>query len=163
MDLQRELDLDLPFSDVYHEAVLNIVRTSVLLAAVGADLFRQFGLTEAQFNIMAALKYRERDLTQSELSRRLVVTRASVTSVLDRLETKELVERVQVEGNRRIHHVQLTKTGEKLLEKVEPAYRDAVREALGGLKESQCRELVNLLEQVRDQLRPKVLDEKGRR
>lgn len=157
MNLQRELGLDKPFQDPYHEAMLNIVRTANLLSLAGGELFREFDLTEAQFNLLVALKYRDRELTQSDLSKRLVVTRASITSVLDRLESKGLVKRNTVAGNRRIHHVTLTKKGAALLDRVEPIYQTAVHEALGALDEDDCRHLIGLLEEVRDHARERGL------
>ncbi len=150
MPLQKELSLDLPFKDLRHETVLSIVRTATLLANAGADLFRGFGLTEAQFNVLLALKYKDHPLTQTDLGRRLVITRASVTSVLDRLEAKELVRRHDVPDNRRIYHVELTDAGRALVEQVEPVYREAIHKTLAGLGEKECRSLVTLLERVRE-------------
>ena len=111
MSLQTELGLQAPFKDIRHEAVLNIVRTANQFASKAAQLFRQFDLTEAQFNVLFALKFASEDITQAELGKRLVVTRASITSVLDKLESKNLVKRVDVPNNRRIHHVVLTNEG----------------------------------------------------
>lgn len=150
MKLERELDLDQPFRDMRHATVLSVLRTAAQLSALGAPLFRQHGLTEAQFNVLFALKYKGRDLTQSDLSRRLVVTRASITSVLDRLEQKKLVERVAVPENRRIYLVELTRAGRTLVDAVEPRYREAIHGALQGLSDRACTQLVGLLDRVRD-------------
>lgn len=157
MKLQDELGLDRPFEDLYHETVLSIVRTASLLSSVGAELFRQFDLTEAQFNVLLVLKFRDRDLTQTDLGKRLVVTRASVTSVLDHLEQKGLVRRNDVAGNRRIHHVTLTPQGEELVRRVEPVYREAVHRALAVLTEEECHALIGYLERLRDHTRSGVL------
>ena len=149
MTLQEELGLDLPFKDLRHEAVINIVRTATVLASAGDSLFRRFDMTEAQFNILFLLKYKENPVTQADLGRRLVVTRASITSVLDRLEAKGLVQRLNVAGNRRIHHDELTKEGERLLDRIEPEYRLGLREATADLSEAECRQLTRLLERLR--------------
>lgn len=150
MPLQKELGLDLPFKDLRHETVLSIVRTATVLANAGADLFRGYGLTEAQFNVLLALKYKDHPLTQTDLGRRLVITRASVTSVLDRLEAKGLVRRDDVPDNRRIYHVELTDAGSGLVEQVEPVYREAIHKTLEELGDKECRNLVTLLERVRE-------------
>ena len=157
MKLQEELGLDIPFDDLCHEAVLNVIRTATLLSSVGAELFREFGLTEAQFNVLMALKYRDRELTQSDLGRRLVVTRASITSVLDKLESKSWVRRLSVPGNRRIYHVDLTDKGREVAERMEPVYRERVHEALAALNPKECHTLIGLLERVRDHLRTGLL------
>ena len=149
MSLERELNLEVPFRDRYHEAVLSIVRTGSILTNVGEQLFRQFDLTEAQFNVLFSLKYNPHNVTQSDLGKRLVVTRASVTSVLDRLEGKGLVTRVDVPENRRIYHVVLTEKGRALIDEVEPLYREKIRETMEDLSERDCRDLIAVLERVR--------------
>ncbi|MCX5757832.1 MAG: MarR family transcriptional regulator [Candidatus Hydrogenedentes bacterium] len=116
MSLAVELHLDRPFSDLRHETLLNIVLTASLFSTAGAALFRRFGLTEAQFNVLFALKYKKGPITQAGLGKRLVVTRASITSVLDKLEQKELVVRESVSGNRRIYHVSLTPKGRRAID-----------------------------------------------
>jgi len=153
MSLERELDLDTSFADVRHEATLNVIRTANVLAMIGADLFRKFGLTEAQFNVLLVLKFKRHDLTQSDLGKRLVVTRASITSVLDKLEAKRLVARKSVPGNRRIHHVELTPDGRKLIERLEPLYRNTVHGVTAALSEKECKALITLLERIRLQAR----------
>jgi MarR family 2-MHQ and catechol resistance regulon transcriptional repressor len=149
MSLAAELNLDIPFSDLRHETVLNIVHTANMIAALGARLFRRFDLTEAQFNVLFSLKHKNVKITQSELGKRLVVTRASITSVLDKLQEKSLIDRVIVSGNRRIHHVELTVKGRRLIDKIEPHYRQALQTVMSGIGDAECRDLIGLLERVR--------------
>jgi len=156
MSLEKELDLDKPFEDVRHEAVLNVVQTASLLTSAGTALFREYDLTVAQFNVLFALKFKRRAITQSDLSKRLVVTRASITSVLDKLEGKGLVERQRVPDNRRIYHVALTRRGRKLIDTVEPVYREAIRLATGALDDRTCRGLIRQLERVRTRVHEEV-------
>ncbi len=153
MALYKELDLDGPFEDICHEAMIGIVRTASLAAAVAGRIFRQYDLTEAQFNALFALKYKSRAITQVELGRRLVVTRATVTSVLDKLESKGYVERRDVPDNRRSYHVELTEAGRSLVDRVEPVYRDSIHYVLGYLDEDAMRQLIAMLEPVRSRLR----------
>lgn len=153
MTLQKELDLDQPFQDIRHEAMLGIVRTATLASTLAGKILRRFDLTEAQFNVLFALRYKTRAITQVELGRRLVVTRATVTSVLDKLESKGYVERRDVPGNRRSYHVELTEAGRELMEKVEPVYRESIHYVLGYLNGGELRELIGMLEPARARLR----------
>ena len=152
MSLQKELGLQEPFKDIRHEAVLSIVRTANLLSTTATQLFRQYDLTEAQFNVLFSLKFAPGTVTQAELGKRLVVTRASITSVLDKLEAKDLVRRTDVPGNRRIHHVELTDAGTELIERVEPVYRNEVHLALKDLSDGECATLIDFLEKSRERV-----------
>ncbi len=149
LSINRELELEQPIEDIKHELVLNLVRTATVIAQKGAALFRRYDLTEAQFNVLFALKYKKNEWTQSDLGKRLVVTRASITSVLDKLESKRLVKRNEVSGNRRIYHVSLTKKGERLIEEVEPIYRQNIHAALDIFTDAECRKMITQLEQLR--------------
>ncbi len=150
--INAELQLDQPMQDPRHELALNIVRTASLMTHRGSVIFRQYGLTEAQFNVLFALKYKLSAWSQSDLGKRLVVTRASITSVLDKLEEKGLVVREAVPENRRIYHVELTAAGREMLEKIEPLYRGEIHRILGDLNDEQCRELIRRLERVRQRV-----------
>ena len=152
MSLNRDLELDRPIEDVKHELVLNVVRTANALSQAAATLLRGYDLTVAQFNVLFSLKFKTREWTQSDLGKRLVVTRASVTSVLDKLERKGLVSRDAVPGNRRIYHVSLTAEGSVLVDTVEPVYRAAIHQILANFDPDMCRKLINRLEQVREHL-----------
>jgi MarR family 2-MHQ and catechol resistance regulon transcriptional repressor len=139
-------------SDIRHELVLNVVRTANLLALKAGNLFRHYDLTEAQFNVLFSLKYKERDWTQSDLGKRLVVTRASITSVLDKLELKGLVRRSAVTGNRRIYHVCLTEKGLSLVNEVEPTYRENIHKICKTLDDDLCHVLIGHLESMRQEI-----------
>ena len=152
MSLETELCLDKPVEDIPHGTVLNIVRTANLLGGMGAALFRQSDLTEAQFNVLFLLNVKQHEVTQSDLGKRLVVTRASITSVLDKLEGKGLVVRKSVPGNRRINHVEITEQGRRLLAEVEPLYRQGIHRAMAVLSERECKTLIAYLERVRERM-----------
>ena len=147
--INKELLLEHPMEDIRHELVLNIVRTANVIALKGSHLFRSFGLTEAQFNVLFALKYKLNEWTQSELGKRLVVTRASITSVLDKLESKNLVKRNPVVGNRRIYHISLTSKGLLLINKVEPVYRETIHNALTVFTDADCEDMIFKMEKIR--------------
>lgn len=152
MSINKELDLEQPIQDLRHETLLNIVRTVAVLSIKGESFFRKYGLTEAQFNVLFALKYKKRQWTQSDLGRRLVVTRASITSILDKLEAKGLVLRNSVEGNRRIRHVELTTEGLNLVRRMEPVYRRNIHRLLSCFSDKECNEIIRYMETIRERL-----------
>lgn len=69
--------------------------------------------------------------------------------MLDKLESKNLVKRVDVPNNRRIHHVVLTDEGRKLIIQAEPVYRDEIYHVLTDLSIKDCQLLISHLEQIR--------------
>ena len=94
MGLAEELGLDKPIQTVEHESLLNIIYTGTMIARASFRYFQGADLTDAQFNVLVQLKYAgERSLSQSALGRRLVVNKADMTGIIDRLEKAGLVVR----------------------------------------------------------------------
>ena len=149
MQLHMELGLPEDSGDIRRETLLDIVRTASLISASGARIFREFGLTEAQFNVLLILKYKECELTQTDLGERLGVTRASITSVLDKLEGKGVISRESVRGNRRIYHVALKVAGLALLDRVEPVYREKIGRIMELLSDKECQTVMKCLGRIR--------------
>src|SRR6476661_6666821 len=81
---------------------------------------RQCGLTHAQFDIIATLGNTS-GMTYKELGERTLITKGTLTGVIDRLEQKGFVERVRSRDDRRSFRVRLTTAGDALFGAVFPA------------------------------------------
>jgi MarR family 2-MHQ and catechol resistance regulon transcriptional repressor len=73
---------------------------------------RELGLTPAQFDIVATLG-NTRGMPFRELGERTLITKGTLTGVVDRLEARGIVERVASDTDRRSVTVRLTRTGER--------------------------------------------------
>lgn len=132
--------------------VHDIVSTADLFLRESTRLFRPHGLTAPQFNILNLLALRDdgAGYSQRELADTLVVDRSNVTGLIDRMESAGWVRRVDDPSDRRVYRVQLTASGRKLWQKVEPIYADVVEQVAGGLREKQIADTVALLSALRE-------------
>ena len=78
------------------------------------EISRRTGLTPAQLMVMQTLREMFR-LTTGELAKEMALTQATVTSILDRLEKKELVARERGTDDKRKVWVSLTDEGVELM------------------------------------------------
>ena len=78
------------------------------------NLREQFDTTLPRFDLMAQLERNPDGLKMNELSRRMMVTSGNVTGITDQLVTEGLVERMEVDGDRRAYRIKLTKLGRTL-------------------------------------------------
>jgi DNA-binding MarR family transcriptional regulator len=81
---------------------------------VRARLRDKFDTTLPRFDLMAQLERAPDGLKMNELSRRMMVTGGNVTGITDQLVSEGLVDRIEVEGDRRAYRVRLTAKGRKL-------------------------------------------------
>jgi DNA-binding MarR family transcriptional regulator len=138
-----------PKSDPGDEPFLKVLRplveTYFAFMDKGASHIRALGLTSSQFDVIATLGDTE-GMTCKELSEKTLVTKGTLTGVLDRLENKGLIERVPSREDRRCISIQLTAKGDQLFQKVFPAHvhymKPYFERALTAAEAKQLRELL---------------------
>lgn len=81
---------------------------------------RTLGLTPPQFDIVATLG-NTTGMSFKELGEKTLITKGTLTGVVDRLEARGLVRRVTSEADRRSTRVELTETGTVLFDEVFPS------------------------------------------
>ena len=116
-----------------YEPLLNVLRSAEGLWEASRVFFARWELSPSQFNILNILESETEGVTQVELSRLLIMHRSNVTGLIDRLETRSLVERKTVVGDRRAHRVCLTEAGRNLLGEVLPVYYAAAEKVWGKI------------------------------
>ena len=152
MSLEVELGLSKPVALLAHEALLNTYYTASRLKKTAGDFLRPFGLTDVQFNLMMLLKHQggaAGALNQAQLSHMMLVNRANITSLVDRMEKAGLVSRTSAPCDRRYNMIKLTARGEELLARIEPLYGDEVRRIMAALVEAEQKKLIGMLEKIR--------------
>lgn len=154
MALKEELKLKRGFAIVEHEAMLNIYYTTASLKKRADAFFKDFGLTDVQFNVMMLLTYQggNEGLSQAQLSEMMLVNRANVTTLIDRMEKSDFVARTSLSGDRRMNIIRMTSKGKKLFEKAEPLYDKMTKEAMTGFSQNDLHKLVAILEKVRSNI-----------
>jgi MarR family transcriptional regulator, 2-MHQ and catechol-resistance regulon repressor len=98
-----------------------LARTYQAFSAYSEAHVRQFNLTPAQFDVIATLG-NTKGLCMGDIGDKTLITKGTLTGVIDRLIQKDLVYRDVPPGNRRSVIVKLTAKGEEVFEDVFPAH-----------------------------------------
>jgi DNA-binding MarR family transcriptional regulator len=150
--LQRELKKKRPFESLEQEAALSVLRTSDRLQIRFARLFREHGLTPSQYNILRILRGEGKPLPILEIASRTVAVVPGITGLIDRLEQAAFVNRLRCEKDRRVIYVALTDHGTKTLAALDEPLIALHRNLLSHLSQAELKELIRLLEKVRESL-----------
>ena len=113
-----ELDLE---NDPYLKVVRQLIEAYASLMRRSHQHVQSHALTSAQFDVIVALSGKE-GMSCKELSDRTLVTKGTLTGVLDRLVSKGHVDRVRSTRDRRISLVKLTPKGDALFQRVFPTH-----------------------------------------
>lgn len=113
-------------------------------------------LTPSQFDVIATLGDTD-GMTCSELSAKTLVTKGTLTGVLDRLVSKRLIKRDAVSTDRRCTKISLTSKGEALFRKTFAAHITFLRPFLErALNADEVEQARTLLLRLRDSFDQKI-------
>jgi len=130
-------------------AVTSIMRVQQILLARLNELLEPFDLTFARYEALMLLFYSRRgELPLGKVSDRLQVHRASVTNVIDKLEERGYVERVQHERDRRAVLARITGEGRVVARRATKVLNEAGF-GTAPLTGEQSAELTRLLTAIR--------------
>lgn len=112
---------------------------------------RQHGLTHAQFDIVATLG-NTAGMSYKELGQRTLITKGTLTGVIERLEQKGLVARTRSSGDKRSFFVRLTPAGEQLFDEVFPKVVARGKQLFAGYSDAEFDEMDLALGKLRQRI-----------
>lgn len=111
---------------------------------------RELGLTPSQFDVVSTLGNTD-GMNMKDLAKATLVTKGTLTGIVDRLEKKGIVRREIPPDNRRSFTVLLTDKGETLFNKVFPVHVAYLQTRFERLTTEELQQLRQLLTKLRDQ------------
>ena len=108
----------------------------------------ELNLTSVQAMILGFLD-QEDQVTSRELGKRAELDSATLTGILDRLETAGFIERRGNPDDRRSIHIHLTKKGKSMSREAVRVIAEANTEFLQILNENEKRDLLHVIEKLR--------------
>lgn len=149
--LAQELKKRQPFERPEEEVYLNLIRSAEWLGHDSDRLLKQYGLSEATYNVLRILRGAGGDgLPCQEIGVRMVTRVPDITRLLDRLEGRNLVQRNRTQRDRRVVLVSITPQGLELLASLDqPVNEQSIRQ-FAHMTREELGELNRLLEKARE-------------
>jgi DNA-binding MarR family transcriptional regulator len=144
--------MDLPHlkDDPYLKALRPLVEAYLAFWRVDSRHIRTLRLTPSQFDVIVTLGDTT-GLTCSQLSSQTLVTKGTLTGVLDRLAKKGLIRRESVAGDKRRTKIRLTEKGYALFQRVFAAHIAFIRPFFErALSPQEIETIRSLLLRIRD-------------
>ena len=125
-----------------------LARAYQAFEAYSAAHVRTLGLTPSQFDIVATLG-NTNGMSFRELGEKTLITKGTLTGVVDRLQFKNLVKRVASPSDGRSQIVKLTRKGEVLFDRIFPAHLSHVDQAFTDLSQAELDGMESVLRRLR--------------
>ncbi len=133
-----------PFLPVLYE----LARTFQAFDSFSAGHVRELGLTPSQFDIIATLGNTQ-GIPFKELGEKTLITKGTLTGVVDRLVEKKLVKRVACPKDGRRQYVQLTAAGEQVFAQVFPEHLAHLEQVFSGYTQQDFDNIVAVLQKLK--------------
>lgn len=138
------------YRNSYHRTSVNLIFTGRWIFNLHNELFKTFGLTIQQYNILRILKGQYPQTTTVKLIRERMLDKMSDASrVVENLRKKNLVERELNEDDRRSVDVIITQKGFDLLNEIEEKGGGTLDSYLSKLPLNEVEQLNSLLDKAR--------------
>ena len=132
------------------QTVLWLTRAYDAAISAQTEELRPLNLSPSAFNMLMALRNAEGNtLEPCQLADQLLVSRPSVTGLLDTLQRRGLIERHPHSGDRRRLLVKLTDAGHELLDGHFPHHYKVQSRLVDDLSQDEQEQLVTLLRRIR--------------
>ncbi len=130
------------------EAAMNIVRTADLLVKRIADLIQPFGLSPSSGLALGILADAGSALPPHQIAERLIISRATVTGLLDSLEKRGYVRRLPHSSDRRMLLIELTDSGRQVAHEFRQLVHQHEKTWLSGFNQTEQEQLIALLRRL---------------
>lgn len=113
-----------------------------------APHIKSMNLTASQFDVIATLA-NQPPMTCKELGEKTLITKGTLTGILDRLVIKEIIVRISNDEDGRSQKIQLTEYGQTIFSHAFPSHMQHLEKAFGELSEADMINLSSSLKKLR--------------
>lgn len=129
------------------KVIVAVASTTNLYEGIFNQFFSRWGLSETKFNALLLL-YKNEGMALWEMGEAMLVSRANITGLMDRLERNGLVTREINRTDRRSLTAMLTPKAAALLEEILPELKKFNHQVMQGISDDEKQLLVQLLEKL---------------
>lgn len=138
------------FENEQHKAMLNVMFTANWLRTRLTDLYRPFGISAQQYNILRILRGGKGRMKMHDVKSRMIDRAPNATRLTDKLIAKGLVERERCEEDRRVVYVRISEKGLALLGQMDRKSKTLQKDIQARLTDEDATTLNAILDGWRD-------------
>jgi DNA-binding MarR family transcriptional regulator len=135
------------------ECAMNLVLTAELLVKRIGALLQPLRLSSASGLVLSILADSESPLPPNEIAERLIVSRATVTGLLDSLERQNYIRRLPHPSDRRMILAEITERGREAAQAFRPLIHAREKEWFSVLDEAKQEQFLAALHRLQESLR----------
>lgn len=136
-------------TDISNRLIIELKKAHNILEEAHTRFFSNYNISYTKFNVLVILfKAESEGIMLSEIGDRLLVTKANITGLIDRLEKQGYVKRIRNGEDRRKIMAAITEKGRVFTQNVIESYKKWSDNILSNLKEDEKNQMINALKKI---------------
>ncbi|MES9869780.1 MAG: MarR family winged helix-turn-helix transcriptional regulator [Sedimenticola sp.] len=144
-------------SQYWHDVLVSLRRIIRATDLQSKRMMKLSGLTIPQMMVLRAIESLG-DVTVKKISDHVSLSQATVTTILNRLEAKQLVDRVRSSMDRRVVNARLTNDGRDILATAPPLLHEKFIERFDSLESWEKTQILTALQRVASMMDAEAID-----
>jgi len=137
------------FESEQQKAMLNVMFTANWMRSKLADLYRPFGISTQQYNILRILRGAKSRMKMQSVKERMIDRAPNATRLTDKLIAKGLVLRERCDEDRRVVYVSISGKGLEMLSQLDRNSKALQKEMISTLSDADAEALNGILDRWR--------------
>lgn len=137
------------FESEQQKAMLNVMFTANWMRSKLADLYRPFGISTQQYNILRILRGAKARMKMQSVKERMIDRAPNATRLTDKLIAKGLVLRERCDEDRRVVYVSISEKGLEMLSQLDRNSKALQKEMISTLSDADAEALNGILDRWR--------------
>lgn len=136
------------------ELMENLTKTATLMDLNFEKFYKQFGLTRVQFYALYLIESMDEEgIPLSLLGEKMSVSRANITTLIDRMEKRGFVRREYDSRDRRSIKLSSTQKGKEILKEIIPDREKFITDIFSFLNEKELLRANEILEKIQEEFK----------
>ena len=144
-------------ADICDEVLIAIRRVVRAIDLHSRSLIASHGLTGPQALILKEVN-KATQISAGEIARRVTLSQATVTDIVNRLEKRGLIRKIRCEGDRRKLSISATSAAEELLKKSPPLLQERFVARFNNLRDWEQTQLLSSLQRIASMMDAEDID-----
>ncbi|MFC4322091.1 MarR family winged helix-turn-helix transcriptional regulator [Litchfieldia salsa] len=116
---------------------------------------RRYNLNPTEFAVLELL-FHKGDQPIQHIGKKVLLASGSITYVVDKLEKKNLIQRISCPKDRRVTYASITEEGTNLMEEVFPKHEEEITRLFSSLESDEKQLMINMLKKIGLQIENKI-------
>lgn len=143
--------------EIANKTIIELQKTAEILEEIHNDFFSGFGISSTKFNLLVILYNSPKEgIMLSEIGEQMLVTKANITGLVDRLEKQGYVKRKRDPKDRRKVIAGITNRGRDFIENTIEEYKKWSKDIMTILSDDEKNNLINCLKKIQNGIIDKI-------